>query len=169
MPCQSQLLPNAQQRQKDIAYRATRCVRNDAGFTLFELLIVLALMSLILSFSTVYWSNSLPGQQLDATARELSAALRKTRSLAMISGQKQTVEINLDERTCISNGKVLKTWEPDIRVVVTDAVAGEQERGRFSYDYWPAGGSPSGKVTLYRAARSVQLQLDPIRGSVIVR
>ena len=72
-------------------------IRRQKGFTLLELILVLLLIGLILGFSTfIVLGTTLPSARFSATARDLSTTIREARSLARVSGDKQTVIIDLD-------------------------------------------------------------------------
>ena len=50
-------------------------VRDDTGFTLLEVIVVLALIALILGLATPFFAGALPSARMDSTGREISAAM----------------------------------------------------------------------------------------------
>ena len=144
-------------------------LRDSGGFTLLELIIVLALMALIMGLSTVYFAGSLPSSRLTAVVRELSALVRYGESLAMSSGETQTVFIDLDSRSYGMERKGFKFLPPGIQVTVADPFYGQITRGRYLVRLLPAGGIEGGTVTLQQGRRKISLLMDPVVGVVTVK
>jgi len=71
----------------------------NAGFTLLELIIVIFLITLILGLSTLFFANMLPSNRFNATVRNISSAMKYTRSLAQIQGRPHAFTIDLDAKT----------------------------------------------------------------------
>jgi len=70
--------------------RDERRMTND-GFTLVELIIVLAIVTLVLGFSIPWFSQLSSGHRLKAAAREVSGVLQVARSYAISLGQRHDV------------------------------------------------------------------------------
>jgi len=139
------------------------------GFTLLELVIVIFLMTLILGMSTVFFAGILPAAKLNATGREVSAVIRHARSLARMSMEKQTVVIDLDNHAYGIAGLGSKYFPPETRVVVTDPIAGEMNRGKYPIVFHPTRGMEGGTITIFGKKKVVRIETDPISGAVVIK
>jgi general secretion pathway protein H len=141
----------------------------EKGFTLLEIIIVITLVVLILSFTTLFFGNALPGARLNSAARELSAMMRYAKILARNNGELQTVLINLDTGRYGIEGVQTKNIPEGINIRVTDLVTGEISRGNYTVLFHESGISEGGTITLWNAKRTLNIELDPIVGSVILK
>lgn len=71
---------------------------NFRGFTLLELLVVLAIMALLTAMSAPAISGYLRGARLRGGARQVASALRLARQLAITERRNHTVHFNIDDR-----------------------------------------------------------------------
>lgn len=141
----------------------------DKGFTLLEMIIVITLVVLILSFATLFFGNSPPGARLNASARELSAMLRYAKMLAQNNGEPQAVLINLDTGRYGIEGVQTRNIPEGINIRVTDPVAGEVSRGNYTVLFHESGIVEGGNITLWNTKRTINIELDPIVGSVVLK
>jgi general secretion pathway protein H len=143
--------------------------KKNAGFTLLELIIVLFLITLIIGLSAVMFASFLPSSRFDSTVRNISATMKYARSLAHMSGEFQTVTIDLDAKTYGIEGKGSKDIPPGVNIKIIDPFAGEVDEGKYRFVLYPGGGVEGGTVALWTAKKSVRIELDPIAGSLIIK
>jgi prepilin-type N-terminal cleavage/methylation domain-containing protein len=143
--------------------------RKRSGFTLIELLIVLFLGTLILGLTAMLFGQSLEAGRLQATARELSATIRQARALTRINDIRQVVFFDLDAREYGLEGYRPKKIPPQVHLKVLDPYQGEIRQGRYTLIVEPNRGLEGGLFQLSSKKRSVQIQIDPILGSTVVR
>jgi len=141
----------------------------EKGFTLLEVIIVITLVVLILGFTTLFFGNALPGARLNSAARELSAMMRYAKILAQNNGEPQTVLINLDTGRYGIEGIQTKNIPEGINIRVTDSVTGEVSRGNYAVLFHESGIAEGGTITLWNAKRTLNIEIDPIVGSVILK
>lgn len=141
----------------------------EKGFTLLEVIIVITLVVLILSFTTLFFGNALPGARLNSAARELSAMMRYAKILAQNNGELQTVLINLDTGRYGIEGVQTRNIPEGINIRVTDPVTGELSRGNYAVLFHESGIAEGGTITLWNAKRTLNIEIDPIVGSVILK
>lgn len=139
-----------------------------AGFTLLELLIVLALVTLIVGIATVFFVNTLPASKLNATARDISSTIRNARILAQINQEQQVMTIDLDSNRYGIEGRGDKTIPPGIHIKVIDPFSGEIRNGAYHMRFH-AYGTGGGTVVVWNDKRSVSIQVDPITGPVVTK
>jgi prepilin-type N-terminal cleavage/methylation domain-containing protein len=141
----------------------------DKGFTLLEVIVVVALIAFILGLTTLFFGNTLPGAKLNAAARELSATMRYAKILAQNNGEPQTVLINLHTGQYGIEGAQTRKLPENINIRVTDPLAGEITRGDYAVLFHESGIIEGGTITLWNTRRALNIELDPIVGSVVLR
>ncbi len=144
-------------------------MKKQAGFTLLELIIVMALVALILGLSTAFFAHTLPSSKFNAAVRDLVSTIRYARSLAQADGENQTVTIDLDAKNFGIDGRGMKSIPPGVNVKVLDYTAGEIVTGKHSLVFPAIGGAEGGTIVLWDTKKSVTIALDPIVGSVVTK
>ena len=139
------------------------------GFTLLELIIVLALMVVILGLSTAFFSGALPSAKLNGLSRDFSTAIRQARAVALNRGERQTLVVDLDMRTYGLEGYTPRAIPPEIAVWIVDPSQGEIHRGRYVLIFHSTGGIEGGTILLASKKKTVAIEIDPIVGSIVVR
>ncbi len=132
-------------------------------------MIVLFLISLIMGLSAVYFSNAMPSTKLNAAVRELSATIRYARTLAMIDGKLQTLNIDLDAKRYGIEGRGYKDIDSGITIMALDPFAGEVRNGTYRLMFQASGGVQGGTIVLGSGKKKVSIGLDPVVGSVVVK
>jgi general secretion pathway protein H len=139
------------------------------GFTLLEIIVVITLVTLVLGLTTLFFGNALPGARLNAAARELSATMRYARMSARSNGEMRTVNIDLDARTYNIDQSASKALPEDVRIRVNDSVAGDISSGNYPVLFHESGTVEGGTITLWNAKKTINIELDPLIGSIIVK
>jgi prepilin-type N-terminal cleavage/methylation domain-containing protein len=139
------------------------------GFTLLELVIVLLLVTMVLLVSTVYFANMLPSYSFNATVRDMSATLKYARSLARMTGERQTVTIDLNSKWYGIKGRGKKDIVPGIGIGVTDPLSGEKDKREQSIVFEADGSIGNWTMQISDNKRSVKIEMDPVAGTVVVR
>jgi general secretion pathway protein H len=141
-------------------------MQNRKGFTLLEVLMVLFLITLIIGISAAFFSNSLPSQKLEASAREIMATFRHARSSAISEGKWQTVIINIDGRNFGIEGGRTRVIPESVSVKVIDNVNGEITEGGYRFVFSPVGVAEGGTVVLSTGNKIITVDIDPVLGAV---
>ena len=68
------------------------------GFTLLELLVVLAIIGVVLAFVPGFMLRTQPGLDVDVAARAIADALRQARSDAVLQNREQLFALDVEER-----------------------------------------------------------------------
>lgn len=144
-------------------------MNGEKGFTLLEMMLVIFLIALILAISVSVFSNALPSQRVDATARELIATFRQARSTAMTSGQWQVLTLELESKQFSLQGGGVRIIPNEVAVKVLDPLVGEIIKGGYRFVFTPSGVSDGGTIVLSAGRKVVYLDVDPIVGAVYSR
>jgi prepilin-type N-terminal cleavage/methylation domain-containing protein len=142
--------------------------RFNKGFTLLESIIVFILIAITLSLSTMFFTNAIPSLRLNSTGRELSAMLRYAKMLAKNRGGPQTVLINIDTGRYGIEGIQTRNIPEGIRLRITDPLKGEINSGCYSIIFHESGIVDGGLVTIWNKRRTINIELDPVVGAVIL-
>jgi general secretion pathway protein H len=143
--------------------------RRRAGFTLFELLIVLAILGLALAVAVPLFARALPGLELKSSARTVAATLREARSLAIADNREIAVAVDLDTRTIDLAGLRRETLGDGIGLRLFTAAEELIDRGAGRIRFYPDGTSTGGRVRLLAAGRLYDVDIDWITGAVTVK
>ena len=141
----------------------------NSGFTLLELIIVIFLITLVLGMSTLFFANLLPSNRFNATVRNISSAMKHSRSLAQIQGKPQTFTIDLDAKKYSIEGRGAKEIPNDMNIKVIDPISGDLTTGQYHFVMHPAGNIEGGTIVVWNAKKTVSIQLDPIVGAVVIK
>lgn len=139
------------------------------GFTLLELMVVMALMTLVIGISTVFFANTLTSSKFNTTIRDVSTTIRHARSLAQIHGKRKAVTIDLDSKTYWIEGRNVREIPSDIQIKIIDPLYGDIFEGEYQIVSNAMGGVYGGTIVLWNDKKTVTIQPDPIIGSVVVK
>jgi prepilin-type N-terminal cleavage/methylation domain-containing protein len=125
------------------------------GYSMLELLVVLAIMGLIATVAVPVVSTSVERMTLGADARSLATQLRDLREAAL-DEQKDVVVTVEGGNVTVLNGEAL---------LVSSGTAVEIMGSRFVID---AEGAPTGSFRLLRGNSSVRIVANPLTGRFAV-
>ncbi|MBS0562835.1 MAG: GspH/FimT family pseudopilin, partial [Proteobacteria bacterium] len=137
-----------------------------AGFTLIEMLVVLAVIALALTVVPALL-GSLPGARLRAAADEVAGALRVARSDALASGR--SVEVRFDPAArsyAVVPGGTTRVLPPAVRTMSVTTSAAFQRRNEATFRFFADGTATGGSVVLRDAARATGVTVDWLTGRV---
>jgi general secretion pathway protein H len=142
--------------------------RHDAGFTLIEIVVVMALMSLMIAMVVGRGLPASPATHLRGAVHQVSGALREARSESVMSNR--SVYFNLDtvnRRFWWGNHPAI-TLTGDLSLALltaSDQTAGDAV-GRIRFD--PDGGSTGGRVAIAGGDRTLWVGVDWLSGRVSI-
>jgi general secretion pathway protein H len=114
-----------------------------AGYTLVEMLTVLAIMGFLAAVAIPLLSTSHPGLDARATANALAQDLRATRQAAIDSGGEARLVLKARRYIRLPGGK-LRTLPPGVAIAFTGPA-------RDEIDFYPDGSTSGGTVTVFAA------------------
>ncbi|GDX85490.1 type II secretion system protein GspH [Methylococcaceae bacterium] len=141
-------------------------MRSNAGFTLLELIVVLAIVALGYSAVAVNFSSGNDAMALKAAARDLTSGLRYVRSQAMLSHESATLDFNLSNNSYSLTGqKKIYTLPENIDVTINTAKE-ELHDGVAKLRFFPDGSSIGGRVTLEKKSHVQEININWLTGHV---
>lgn len=142
---------------------------NQAGFTLIELLVVLVIMAMAYTLAAPMISSGVAGTELKASARQLAAGLRKTRSEAIARRRETTMVVDLEARQFQLSGdkrvyRLPKSVAVQLFTAQSELVSGNVGAVRF----FPDGGSTGGRITVTSNDRKYDVDINWLTGQVAI-
>ena len=139
------------------------------GFTLVELLVVLALMAIIAAIAIPILGPGVSTSELKSAARKVAAGLRMARDDAVATRSDTRLLIDLEHRTFQierdSHVYALpRALELKLFTAQNDIISEHAGAIRF----YPDGGSTGGRVTLAAGERKFEVDVDWLTGRVAI-
>jgi general secretion pathway protein H len=140
--------------------------QSEAGFSLIEMLAVLAILALTVTLAMPLLPGKSDGLRLQTASSELAAALRATRSAAITRHTATTLLIDVDHRTFSSPIMSGRPFAPDIEAKLTFASVIRSAASDGGFKFFPDGSSTGGDVTLSLHGKQIKLCVDWLTGGV---
>ncbi len=142
-----------------------------SGFTLFELLVVMTLITLVISLSIPQFAGVIKGSQIDAATDQIMSSLRLSRTLSIAENRPVNFYVNVEERHFQSDvDEDSITLSSDIQVRLHTARSLLNEEGGY-IRFYPDGSSTGGGIELLLSDtdRHESIDIDWLTGRVILR
>jgi general secretion pathway protein H len=150
-------------------YRIGDGKRAQAGLTLLELIVALAIIALALVAIGPNFTGAADRASLEQTAKKITAELIDARAAAIRRNEPFTFAIDLEGRTyAASHRQAQKTYADNIEVRVVSARSELIGDNRPVIRFWPDGSSTGGEINLMRQNRAYRITVDWLTGSVDV-
>ncbi|MDD4091629.1 MAG: prepilin-type N-terminal cleavage/methylation domain-containing protein [Smithellaceae bacterium] len=144
--------------------------RQNRGFTLIEILVVLVLMSLILGISAAMLTNALSGAKHKAAAREIVATLKYAKHLAAAKNEKQIVQFDLDDGNYGIKGRRVSRIPEKTKIAIyeSDLNAEPLTAGKYNLACEATGVGQWSRIGLFRDNQVIIIKSDPVMTALIV-
>lgn len=140
-----------------------------AGFTLIEILAVVALIALAVTIVSVSVGSGLSGARVKAASRDLVAALRHTRGQAIVKREQQALRIDVEQRRYRAPGKDWVDLPKDMTMKLFTARSELEEEGVGRIRFFPDGSSTGGHVDLLHGETTWRVEVVWLTGDIAVR
>ncbi len=144
-------------------------MRSNSGFTLLELIIVMAIVALGYGAVAVNMSAGNDSTALKAAARDLTSGLRYVRSQAMISHTQTTLDFNLNRNSYSLTGQNKRYEIPETIDVTIKTAKDELHDGIAHLRFFPDGSSIGGRITLEKNQLSQEININWLTGQVTLQ
>jgi len=137
-----------------------------AGFTLIEMIVVIAVLGFALALIVGFrppWSR---GLEIDTAAAELAAQLRLARSQAIAGNRAVAVEFDLAGHRYRAGGGAVRPFPAKLAVELL-TIAGERHGADIGdIRFHPDGSSTGGRIVLADRTRRVAIGVDWLTGRI---
>jgi general secretion pathway protein H len=139
------------------------------GFTLLELLIVLALMALMTAITLPMLGNGVSTTQLRSSARQLAAGLRMARSEALAQRREAFLLVDVaGKRFRLDSDPRVHKLPDGITLKLFTAQNDLVDDNVGAIRFFPDGGSNGGRITVAAGERKFEVDVDWLTGRVAI-
>lgn len=131
------------------------------GFTLFEMLVVILLISLAVGVLGLGARQAVQAANERRVVGQMVDALRTTRAGAIVSGRAARTEFDLQRLTFQAPGRAPHAWPPSLQVTLHTA-----EQLASAVEFYPDGSSTGGNLLLANGSRRWRIDIGWLTGSV---
>jgi len=142
--------------------------RSEPGFSLLELILVLAIMALGFTFVAPNFARSLDGLRFRAAAREVADALRQARGIALSQGREAVFFLDVTgHRYRIDRQRKFHSLPEFVELTLETAESETNDSGG-NIRFFPDGSATGGRVTLTWGERQRWVDVNWLTGRVTV-
>jgi general secretion pathway protein H len=142
---------------------------DERGFTLLELLVVLAIIGAVLALVSGFALRGQPGLDVDIAARAVADALRQARSHAVLQNRDQLFALDVEERLFRIDGQRAPVqMDKDIELTFHSARSEVMSETIGQIRFFPDGSATGGRIGLTLDGRHVEVKVDWLTGLVSV-
>ena len=165
--------PSDDRKQKGgsfVLIPVSRSLFSGFGFTLLELLIVLAIAAASFAMIGPQVSSGLTTMKLNTAANDMASALRFTRSRAISNIREAEFFLDVERHRYRVTGKQKEYRVPEsIHLKLLTAESEILDEGQGIIRFFPDGSSTGGRITLEAGQRKRLVDVNWLTGQVVIR
>ncbi|HEY0633946.1 MAG TPA: GspH/FimT family pseudopilin [Gammaproteobacteria bacterium] len=138
------------------------------GYTLLELLVVLAIMAGLLTLAPPLFSSAASSTELHAATRQMSAALRQARSHAVATRTPVAFILDLERQRYQVEGRSEVSLPAKLELTLITAESELRGNGRGAIRFYADGSSSGGSITLSIPRAADTIEVAWLSGRVVV-
>lgn len=139
-----------------------------SGFTLIELMVVLALAALLVGVATAALHNPQGRTLLSSTSRQVASAFRAARMEAILRGRPQTVTVDVVRGSWEAPGVPPRYFPRGVHAVLFTEEDLVQARQRGFIRFYPDGSSTGGGISLEASGIRYEVMVSWVTGGVTI-
>jgi general secretion pathway protein H len=139
-----------------------------AGFTLIEMIVVLAILGMTLVLFTAYRSPGSRTLTTDGAASQLAADLRLARSRAIAGNRPVLVSVDLSNHQYRVDAGDFRPLPAELRIEFLTVAAERESEHVADIRFNPDGSSTGGRVVLVSDRRRIDIGVDWLTGRVSI-
>jgi len=139
---------------------------HESGFTLFEMLVVMAIIAMVLTIAPSIYAGVIPSYEVRQFANDVANAARDMRRQARITGSVQSLIIDTNEQQLISQSAALDV--PDDVILSFEAATVYGFPLNDEVRFYSSGASSGGTLLLERGNLRVEVSFDWLSGAIEV-
>jgi general secretion pathway protein H len=152
-----------------MGWRRVKSGQPQAGFTLLELIVALAIAALVFALIIPSSLHRNAHVTLERSARDLAEALRMTRSRAVLDNRSARFMVDTDHATYrVEGARTLETLPRGMQVEIVTAAEETEGTGLGAIRFYPDGSSTGGDVALSLGQDRVDVAIDWLTGNVAI-
>ena len=136
------------------------------GFTLIEILVVVALIAVMMGVVTSMIVGGMEGARVRAASKDLVAALRSTRSQAVVTREAQVLVLDVHKRAYQAPGRKWVALPEAMELSMETAAQEQVEEGVGQIRFFPDGSSTGGNIELRRGEAIWRIDIGWLTGEV---
>jgi general secretion pathway protein H len=136
------------------------------GFSLLEVIAVIALIALAIGVVTLSFSKIFTAAKVQAASRDLVAALRYTRGQAIVKGKEATFDLDLANNSYHAPGRGAVQLPKTMRLNLHTAMEEQTSETSGSIRFYPDGASTGGHISVLMDRTEWRINVDWLTGGV---
>jgi len=141
--------------------------RADAGFTLFEVLVVMAVLMMAMTAVSALYRSPSAGLVLKSAAASMSSRLRDVRAAAMATGSERVANIDVNERrVSFGDGRAPLELDRALTLSVTAADSERRTAAVAGIRFFPNGSSSGATILLQSERLKYEVRVNWLTGRV---
>ncbi len=145
--------------------RAPKTARRKLGFTLLEMLVVLAILALVAGMASRLAHPASPRLRVEAAARALCAAARATRARAIAVNAEAALTLDLARKSFYSPVVSETSLPRDARVDISVPRTRRANRAIADIVFFPGGGSTGGDIVIELSSHRATIGVNWLTGA----
>ena len=140
-------------------------LRQNRGFTLVELMVVMVIIALVMGLVGTSISRSVSAAEARVASRNLVGSLRYTRARAIIDKKEQVFQVNTENRSYQAPGRKMIVLPEGVDVTITTARSEITAEDIAGIRFFPDGGSTGGHIELTVNGREYRVNVAWLTGA----
>jgi general secretion pathway protein H len=141
-------------------------VHRARGFSLIEVVAVIALIAIAIGVVTISFSKIFNAAKVQAASRDLVAALRYTRGQAIVKGQESTFNLDLANNSYSAPGRGAVQLPKTMRLNLLTAAQEQTSEMSGNIRFYPDGASTGGHISVLMERTEWRINVDWLTGAI---